>query len=195
MIVIALVSTACDSWCRREDPSDSPRTECWRPAERGSRPPGRCVEGDEREPNDRPSQSTRVDGASCDDRVLTGSAGEEPDFFRVTGTKCGPLAARLEARVDAGFELCIFASCKYGKTGIADCEGYDGGGGTHVPGGMVGCCDLGRGQVRVDARCDSEFQSVRTEAPSLDAFIAVRANDAERTGDAGCVPYRVVYHF
>ena len=178
------------------DPPPSPTTFCWsaaEPADAGDAGPSTCARGNEHEPNDRPSQANRVDAATCSAQRLEGSVADDVDTFRTTGRKCdGQLpTARVASTDDALLEICMFVSCRFGRTGIATCEGHpENAGGWHLPGGMVGCCHSGPGELHVNATCDSEYQVVQTSAPELDAFITVR-----RTSGTACVPYTVEYHF
>jgi hypothetical protein len=73
---------------------------------------------------------------------------------------------------DGDSEICLFASCAYGPTGLAGCSGD-----TltdplvitaHLAEGMLGCCRRGSGTVMTRIGCDSL-------SPSASGFIVVRS--------------------
>lgn len=85
-----------------------------------------------------------------------------------------PQVALLEG--DNETEICLFASCQYGPTGLAGCSAQLPDGVTsdpsvfpaHLAEGMLGCCRRGPGSVTTNIGCDSL-------SPAANGYMVVRS--------------------
>ncbi len=96
----------------------------------------------------------------------------------------------------------MFASCKYGKTGITGCG--PGAVSTHLPEGMLGCCaiapstdaasGISTSQVALDVNCDADVEfgaaTLPQDKPPLVGWVVV---DGAPPGT--CTGYQVAYHY
>jgi len=84
---------------------------------------------------------------------------------------------RVMVHADDGSEICLFASCELGPTGLIGCPGEvtDASPGgdptivrTHLAEGMLGCCRRGSGLLATNVACD-DF------SPAITGFIVIRS--------------------
>lgn len=134
------------------------------------------------EPNDTEATATAATGVDdCDaTQSATGIlAGAEEDWYKYTGTDnllaCSPNA---KASVDAaGAEVCVFAQCKSGTTGVTCAKGT-----AHTsPANRSGCCATGTAEA--DVTCSG------IGAKNADVFVRVK-----QTGSA-CTGYKLTYSY
>jgi hypothetical protein len=143
------------------------------------------------EPDDEPNGGlfTAIQLKGCSVQIQGRlAAGDDVDVYaishcRLPFLKPGDLASRAteEPRVmvhaDDGSEVCLFASCELGPTGLVGCPGEvtDASPGgdptivrTHLAEGMLGCCRRGSGLLATNVACD-DF------SPAMTGFIVIRS--------------------
>jgi hypothetical protein len=145
--------------------------------------------GEESEPNNSlPSAALLKEIDDCDGSggtfkgVVAGQT--DPDFFHYKGNDSfGCVVDATASTKTAGVRLCVFVVCASGTTELKSCKK-----GTKEtsPGGALGCCSDGPGEVVVEHGCPLVGTS-----DSADVYMRV---DAPGTGSK-CAPYEVSYHF
>ncbi len=167
-------------------PADSGAAETANDASEDTRP---VCTGSEAEPNNSlPSAVPLKEIDDCDGSggtfkgVIAG--GSDPDFFHYKGNDSfGCVVDASASTKTSGVRLCVFVSCGSGTTELKSCKK-----GTKEtsPGGVLGCCSNGPGEVQVEHGCPLVGTS-----DSADVYMRV---DAPGSGSM-CTPYEVSYHF
>lgn len=168
------------------EPADSGAAETATDASADARP---TCPGSEAEPNNSiPSAVPLKEIDDCDGSggsfkgVVAG--GSDPDFFHYKGNDSfGCVVDATASTKSAGVRLCVFVSCASGTTELKSCKK-----GTKEtsPGGVLGCCTSGPGEVQVEHGCPLVGTS-----DSADVYMRV---DAPGSGSM-CTAYDVSYHF
>jgi hypothetical protein len=147
-----------------------------------------CTEVEAEPNNSIPSAVALKEIDDCDGSggTLKGmvAGGTDPDFFHYKGNdKFGCVVDATASTKTAGVRLCVFVSCASGTTELKSCKK---GMKETSPGGVLGCCSSGPGEVVVEHGCPLVGSS-----DSADVYIRV---DAPGSGSM-CTPYDVDYHF
>ncbi len=171
-----------------------------------------CVTGevDTSEPNGTLFTALPLDKAACRGVTVPGrlAAPDDSDMFSLPSCPLPFLNPNdltshttQEPRViftgDDDSEICLFASCDYGPTGLAGCSGDapapDGGTSApsvfaaHLAEGMLGCCRRGSGTVVTRIGCGSL-------SPSASGYIVVRSVGPPPDAGTTChQPYSVTF--
>lgn len=113
--------------------------------------------------------------------VLSGQT--DPDFFHYKGNDKVGCVVDATASTKSSVRLCVFVACAAGTTDLKSCKK---GMRETSPGGVLGCCSDGPGEVVVEHTCPLVGTS-----DSADVYMRV---DAPGSGSA-CTEYDVAYHF